>query len=121
MGAFPAVRPGARPVAEDDPSAPIIRLKGPRFSASEWRHVALVWEGFDTGGNTARAAFYVDGKPVGELKDREIAMEWDLDQTGIYIAVGYIGLLDEFAVFNRALTAEEVTLLFQRPGLLANR
>jgi hypothetical protein len=29
--------------------------------------------------------------------------------------------LDEFAVFNRALTAEEVTLLFQRPGLLANR
>jgi hypothetical protein len=53
-----------------------------------------------------------------ELKDREIAMEWDLDQTGIYIAVGYIGLLDEFAVFNRALTAEEVTLLFQRPGLL---
>ena len=38
---------------------------------------------------------------------------------GILIAVNYIGLLDEFAVFDRPLTAEEVGLLKQTPGLLA--
>ena len=121
MGAFPAVPAGGKPIAESDPSAPIIWLKGVGFKASEWHHVAMTWTGFDTGRSDARAALYVDGKLIGELKDREIAMEWDLEKTGIYIAVGYIGLLDELAVFNRALTPAEVTLLFQRPGLLANR
>jgi hypothetical protein len=121
MGAFPAVHVGAKPIAEGDPAAPIIWLKDVGFKATEWHHVVLIWEGFDTGQRTARAALYVDGKPIGELKDREIAMKWDLDKAGIYIAVGYIGLLDELAVFNRALTAAEVTLLFQQPGLPANR
>jgi hypothetical protein len=120
MGTFPAVPPGSKPIAESDPSAPIIRLKGVGFKASEWHHVVLSWDGFDTGQRTARTALYVDGKLIGELKDRQIAMEWDLEKAGIYIAVGYIGLLDELAVFNRALKPAEITLLFQRPGLLSN-
>jgi hypothetical protein len=121
MGAFPAVPEGGKPRAESDPLAPIIWLKGVGFKASEWHHVVMTWEGFDTGRSDAGAALYVDGKPIGELKDREIAMQWDLDKTGIYIAVGYIGLLDELAVFKRALTPAEIALLFRQPGLLSNR
>jgi hypothetical protein len=121
MGAFPAIPAERKPISDNDPSAPIIWLKNAGFQANEWHHVVLIWEGFDTGRSSARAALFVDGKPIGELKDREIAMEWDLDKTGIYIAVGYIGLLDELAVFNRALTPAEITLLFRRPALLASR
>jgi hypothetical protein len=46
-------------------------------------------------------------------------MDWDVDKAGVYIAVNYIGLFDELALFDRALTAEEVGLLYARPGLLA--
>ena len=42
----------------------------------------------------------------------------DLGQAGIYVAVNYIGLLDELALFNRPLTAAEITQLHQNPGLL---
>jgi hypothetical protein len=121
MGTFPAVPEGGKPIAESDPSAPVIWLKGVGFKASEWHHVAMTWENFDTNRSDARTALYVDGKPIGELKGREIGMEWDFDKARIYIAVGYIGLLDEFAVFNRALTQAEIGLLFHRPGLLSNR
>jgi hypothetical protein len=120
MGAFPAVRTGEKPVGEGDPSAPIIWLKGVGFKADEWHHVAMTWSGFDTGRSGARAALYVDSKLIGELRDRQIAMDWDLEKAGIYIAVGYIGLLDELAVFNRALSPAEIALLFKRPGLLSN-
>ena len=120
MGAFPAVPAGGKAVAESNSSAPIIRLKDVGFKASEWHHIVMTWTGFDTGRIDARAALYVDGKPIGELKDREIAMEWNLEKTGIYIAVGYIGLIDELAVFNRALTPAEIRLLNQSPGLLSN-
>jgi len=119
MGTFPAVPEGQKAVPESDPSAPIIWVKGVDFKADAWRHVTLVWENFDTNRNDARTALYIDGKYIGGLKDREIAMDWDLDQVGIYVAVSYIGLLDELALFGRALTPEEVGRLAQAPALLA--
>jgi hypothetical protein len=121
MGVFPAVRAGDKPIPEGDPLSPIIWLKKAGFKKDDWHHVALVWENLDTGENSAQAALYVDGKLIGALKRREISMNWDIEKAGIYIAVGYIGLLDEFAVFSRALTPAEVKLLFEQPGMLAGR
>jgi hypothetical protein len=46
-------------------------------------------------------------------------MNWDMEKVGVYVAVNYIGLLDELALFRRALTPEEVQRLHQSPGLLA--
>jgi len=46
-------------------------------------------------------------------------MDWDLDKAGIYLAVNFIGLIDEFAIFNRPLTAEEIELLRTKPGVLS--
>jgi hypothetical protein len=119
MGTFPAVPEGGKAVPESDPSAPIVWVKGVGFKADDWHHIALVWENFDTGRNNGRTALYIDGKRIGGLKDREIAMEWDLERVGIYIVVAYIGLFDELALFDRALTAEEVGRLGADPGLLA--
>ena len=66
-------------------------------------------------------ALYIDGKLMGEIKkDYPISMDWDLDKTGIYIAVSYIGLMDELALFNRALTLEEIGLLRRQPALLSS-
>src|SRR5207244_10013282 len=56
---------------------------------------------------------------IGEVKGRPIAMDWDIDKANVYFALGYIGLLDELALFNRPLTADEVKLLHAKPDLLA--
>jgi len=77
------------------------------------------WRNFDTGKPNAEAALYINGKLVGTVQNRPLAMRWDMEQTGIYVAVNYIGLLDELAIFNRPLTAEEIGILYQlreRPG-----
>ena len=47
-------------------------------------------------------------------------MGWDLDKAGIYVAVNYLGLLDELAIFSRPLTEQEVGELFREPGLLTS-
>jgi len=119
MGTFPAVPSGEKPIPESDPAAPLVPLKGVGFKAGEWHHIVLTWRHFDTGKPDAHATLYIDGKPKGDVKDRAIAMNWDMERTGIYLAINFIGLLDEFALFNRPLTAEEVALLHRRPGLLA--
>jgi hypothetical protein len=119
MGVFPAVPAGTVGAKESDADATMVRLPKIPFKVGDWHHVVLSWANFDTGKKDALATLYIDGKKIGAVADRAIAMEWDIDKAGIYVAVGYCGLLDEMALFNRALTADEVTALHQTPGLLA--
>jgi hypothetical protein len=119
MGVFPAAGEGRPPLKEEDPEAPLVKVANPGFKASDWHHVVVSWSNLDTGKKDAHAVLYLDGKARGEIKDREIGMDWDIDKAGIYVGVNYVGLLDEFGVFGRALTPEEVKLLHGRPGLLS--
>jgi hypothetical protein len=118
MGVFPAVAEGQKAIPESDPNAPMVRVPKVGFKAGDWHHIVVTWSNFDTGKKDAHAALYIDGKLIGEVKDREIAMNWDVEKAGVFIAVGYTGLLDEFALFNRELTAAEVGMLHKKPDLL---
>jgi hypothetical protein len=118
-GAFPAVLEGMKSIPESDPNAPIYWVKNVGFKAGDWHHVALAWRNFDTGRKDGHSTLYIDGKRVGEIRGHDLRMDWDLEKTGIYVAVSFIGLLDELAVFNRELTASEVAQLHQRPEALA--
>ena len=118
-GAFPAVPDGKKGIGEDDPNAPMVRVPKIGWKEGEWHHVVLTWENLDTGKDDAATSLYIDGKRLGQVKGKAIAMGWDIDKAGIYVAINYIGLLDEFAVFDRALTAAEVVALQKEPALLA--
>jgi hypothetical protein len=117
-GAFPALAEGDKPLSEDDPKAPMVRVPKIDWKSGEWHHVVLTWQNFDTGKPDAVSSLYIDGKLIGEIKDRTIAMNWDADRAGVYVGVNYIGLLDELALFNRVLTTDEVKQLHAKPGML---
>jgi hypothetical protein len=118
-GAFPAVPEGGKPISEDDPNAPMVRVPKIGWETGKWHHVVLTWENLDTGKADARTALYIDAKLIGDVKGRAIAMNWDVEKAGVYVAVGYIGLLDELTLFNKALTLEEIGMLNKTPNLPA--
>lgn len=118
MGIFPVIPPGQTGIKEEDPNAPMVRVKAVGFKSGDWHHIVLRWQNLDTGKKDALAALFIDGKKIGDVKDRAIAMAWELDKAGIYVAVNYIGQLDELALFNRPLTDAEVLQLHRTPGFL---
>ncbi len=122
MGTFPAVAEGRPPLQESHEAfSPMLWVDKPGLKVGDWHHVALIWRNFDTGKSDARATLYLDGKLAGEIKkDYPISMDWDLDKAGIYIAVNYIGLMDELALFNRALTEDEIGILRSQPAVLSS-
>jgi hypothetical protein len=120
MGFFPAVPAGRQPIKEDDSDAPLIKVQAVGFKSGEWHHVLLNWQNFDTGKPDAVAELFIDGKRIGSGKDRAIAMDWNLGHAGIYVAVNYLGLLDELAIFRRPLTEAEIGELFREPGVLSS-
>jgi formylglycine-generating enzyme required for sulfatase activity len=118
MGIFKGLAESEKSLKESDPQAAIVRLKKVGLRQGTWNHVAIAWKNFDTGKANAESRFYVDGKLIGEVTKREIAMNWDLEKTGIYFVVSYIGLFDEFALFNRALSADEIKHVAKHGDLL---
>jgi hypothetical protein len=119
MGAYPALAAGQKPPEPDDPHPSMLRLKEKALRPDAWNHVVLSWENADSGKKDGRAVLYIDGKPVGEVKDIELTLDWDLDETRIFVAFLYRGLMDEFAVFGRPVSAAEVGVLQSKPGVLA--
>lgn len=118
LGAFHGLADGQKAVKESDPQAPLVRIPKIGFQEDEWHHIAFTWDHFDTGKPNAVASLYIDGRLAGSLTDREIAMGWDMDHAGIFVAVSLIGKMDELAVFNRTLSAEEIGRLTREPGIL---
>ena len=118
MGVFPAVPDGKVGIKEEDPDAPMVRVPKIGFKVGDWHHIVLTWSNFDTGLKDALATLYIDGKKIGDVKDRAIAMGWDIDKAG-HLRRGQLRqiLLDELAIFNAPLTAAEVGLLLHtNPG-----
>ncbi len=118
LGAFPAVPEGVAPSKAPESEQPIVRIVNPAWKSGEWHHVAISWGEFNTGRNDGWAALYIDGKAAGKVGERDLRMDWDLDQTRIYVALNFIGLLDELAVFKGRIDGRMVQHLYRNPGAI---
>ncbi|MCW5980341.1 MAG: LamG domain-containing protein [Bryobacteraceae bacterium] len=87
----------------------LVVIERPSFSNNHWTHVAITWTGLDAGGG--KAALYVDGKPVSTAKEIRERFEWEPARLGIRLGLSYTGLMDEVAVFDRALSDSEIGAL----------
>ena len=119
LGAFQSEGDGRERISESDPDAPLVVVSPVGFKETDWHHVLFTWSDFDSAAEDAQAVLYIDGNKQGEIGGRNITMDWDGSRTGIYVAVNYIGLLDELAVFNRRLSEEEISRLATDPAALA--
>jgi len=81
------------------------------FARGKWTHVVFTWEHFNAGRDDGVAKLYLDGAQAATIGPRRQTFTWDEEKTVIALGLSYIGLWDELAVFNRALSAEEVQQL----------
>ena len=98
---------------------PMIEVATPPFAAGKWTHVAWTWEGFNTDGTAAVVRAYLDGAPAGTLAGRRQVYTWNPAEVLIAFGVEYRGLMDELAIFDRALTPGEIRAVHALPDGIA--
>ena len=91
---------------------PLVTVETPPFARGKWTHIVFTWESFNTGRADGVARLYLDGEPRGALTGRQQTFTWDPAETKIAMGLGYIGLFDELAVFNRSLSDAEIAALY---------
>jgi hypothetical protein len=87
----------------------LVVVQRPRFAGDRWTNVTITWTGLGSGNGLA--SLYLDGKLIGAATGIKEPFEWDPARLAVRLGVNYVGLMDEVAVFNRALTATEVVSL----------
>lgn len=95
---------------------PLITVEQPPFAGGRWTHVLFTFERFNTGRPDGAVRLYLDGTPRGELRNRQQTFTWAPEETVIALGLGYVGLLDDLAVFDRVLTDEEIRTLQRLDG-----
>jgi len=87
----------------------LVVVKQTPFARGRWTHVAITFERLGSG--QGRARLYLDGKPQGDTPAIAEAFEWNMANAAIRLGVGYVGLMDDVAIFKRALTPREIRAL----------
>jgi len=99
---------------EDIPFAekPLCAVDKPPFAAGKWTHVAFTFARFNTDKPDGLATLYLDGKSAGEILARTQTFTWDPQGAAVMLGLGYIGRMDDLALFSRALSSAEIAQLF---------
>ena len=87
---------------------PLVTAPNLPFTRGKWTHVTFTFENFNTGRDDGIAQLYLDGAPAATVGPRRQTFTWDEEKSLVMLGLSYIGLWDELAIFNRALTAEEI-------------
>lgn len=87
----------------------LVVVDEPPFARGTWTQVTITFQGL--GGGSGVAKLYLDGEPSGTSEVIAETFTWDLERVAIRLGVNYVGLYDEVAVFDRALTDAEVQAL----------
>lgn len=101
------------PENKNDPNAiekRTVTLKQPPFASDKWTHIVITYSEINT--DRAVSKLYVDGTYQGEVNGVNDPFTWEEEKAKIMLGLGYIGKMDELAVFDKALDAQEVQTIY---------
>jgi hypothetical protein len=91
----------------------LLKVEEPPFAKGRWTHVVITWDGINSS-QGGRARLYFDAQYQGATGLIREPFTWDVAQAGIRLGMGHlVGLIDDLALFNRALTGEEIGVLYR--------
>jgi hypothetical protein len=91
----------------------LAKVTEPPFAKDRWTHVVVTWEGINNS-QAGRARLYFDAEyqeASGIIRER---LNWEIEKCTIRLGTGpFVGFIDDLALFNRALTIEEIRALYE--------
>ncbi|MEZ6089131.1 MAG: family 16 glycoside hydrolase [Pirellulaceae bacterium] len=93
---------------------PMIQVEKPPFSNDQWTHVAFTVKNVNNKQEAPSGELFINGQSRGVIDNWDLTFDWD-DPTNVLVVLGasYVGLMDDFATFDRALIADEVMHIYR--------
>jgi len=92
---------------------PMVQVARAPFSRDQWTHAVFTLENVNDKSKPQRGQLYLNGQLQGAIENWELTFDWDPSRVLLVLGASYVGHLDDLAVFNRALTGNEVRQVFE--------
>lgn len=92
----------------------VIDVAEPTFSRESWTHVLMTYQELGTANSESR--LYLNGESMGSINGIDDPFTWDIENSNIYLGLGFTGLMDELSIFNKALTEDQVRDIYELAG-----
>ena len=99
---------------------PMVQVEKPPFTRDTWTHVVFTLSQVNDKTAKRSASLYLNGKLQGRIENWDLTLGWDPASVALVLGASYVGYQDDLAVFNRALSDEEVAELFKLKGGVAS-
>lgn len=96
-----------------DDQRPMVVIQERIFSADRWTHLAFTLQHINPAAGRASGTLYVDGQDRGTIDNWDLTLGWDPAAVQLVLGAAYVGLIDDVAVFDRALSAAEIQCLYE--------
>ena len=91
---------------------PMVQVERPPFTREKWTHVVFTVENVNDKSKKPSGRLYVNGELQGSIDSWDLTFGWDPSQVLLVLGAAYVGHMDDLAVFNRVLTADEVKQVY---------
>lgn len=91
---------------------PMVQVERAPFSREAWTHAVFTLENINDKNKPQAGRLYLNGERQGAIEKWDLTFGWDPAHVLLVLGASYVGHLDDLAVFNRALTNDEVKQLY---------
>ena len=91
---------------------PMVQVERAPFSREAWTHAVFTLENVNDKSKSQVGRLYLNGMLQGQIEKWDLTFGWDLNRVLLVLGASYVGHMDDLAVFNRAVTDDEVKLLY---------
>jgi len=92
----------------------LVNVEEPSFSRSKWTHILITYK--DLGTSNSLANLYLNGEKKGAISGIDDPFTWVLDESKIFLGLGFTGLMDDLSIFNKPFTDDQAMELYQLKG-----
>ncbi len=98
---------------------PMVQVSGPHFSKDKWTNVVFTLANINDKAEKPVGKMYINSRLQGSIENWDLSFAWDPSKVMLVLGSAYVGFQDELAVFNRALTDNEIKTLYELPRGIA--
>ena len=98
---------------------PMVQIANAPFTREKWTHIVFTLSDINHKTGKPEGSLYLNGNVAGKIQNWDLTFGWDPASVALVLGASYVGHVDDLAVFNRALNADEVRALHQQAGGVA--
>lgn len=92
---------------------PMVQIANTPFRRDVWTHAVFTLDRINDQAAKPSGSLYLNGQLQGRITGWDLTFDWKPESVALVLGAAYVGHLDDLAVFDRALSDDEVKQVFQ--------